>query len=145
MAILGAHRVSAGRSYSVHRNSGLLTIFGTFAFAGAIFTTEGAVVATLGWQPFLAWTNGWVWVGAPLMASAILGVAGLAFEDDDKHRFPRICTLLSALIGATWFVVAAVGFTVAWKNGYPNAGLFLAAPGAILHWNRFWLLNEWPR
>lgn len=143
--IIGAHQVSPSRSYSVNRFSGLLTVLGTFAFAAAILTTQGKIISTPGWAPVLDWANGYLIVGGILMLSGVLGVAGLAFDDDDAHRLPRILSLTSALIGVLWFGVAAFAFCVAYGDGWVNSGPFLAIPAAILHANRLWLLSEFPQ
>lgn len=145
MTVLGAHRISVERGYTVHRNSGLLTIAGTLAFASAILTTQGKIVATPGWAPFLDWTNGYLLVGGVLLLSGLLGVAGLAFDDGDRHVLPRVLTLISAFIGAAWFITAAVAFCFAYASGWINSGPFLAIPAAVLHLNRFVLLAEFPR
>lgn len=144
MSIIGAHKVSSpARAYTVHRNSGLITIAITWAFATAILATQGEVIATPGWRPLLDWTNGYAIVGGTLMLSAFLGVTGLAFENEHHtHEWPRLITLASAIIGMLWFVTSAVAFTFAWIAGYPNAGPFLAMPGAVLHGNRLLLLSR---
>lgn len=144
MSLLGAHRITKERSYSVHRNSGVYTILGTFVFAMSILFTEGAIIATPAWQPFLDWTDGWIIVGGTLLISPILGFIGLAADDDDLHLWPRVLSLLSSVVGMAWFVIASISFLAMWYNGWLNAGPLLAFPGFILHANRFWLLSDWP-
>lgn len=144
MSLIGAHSISSARGYSVHRQSGLLTVAGSLLFGAAILLTRGALIATPGWAPLLDWTNGYVIVGGALFLAGILGVAGLAFDDGDEHCFPRLLTLASAFIGVMWWGIATVAFCAAYARGYTNAGMFLAVPGAILNANRLYLLSEWP-
>lgn len=145
MSFLGAHRISKDRGYSVHRQSGLLTIAITGALAIAILASRGAIISTPPWKPLVEFTEPDALIGGVLLLSSALGILGLALDDDDYSRTPRIVTLASALIGMAWFGGACFAFTLAYANGYANAGPFFAAYGFTLHANRFWLLSEFPQ
>lgn len=140
--IIGAHATTAERGWSVHRNSGLLTIMGTLVFGFSILTTRGEVINTPGWQPMLEWGDGYVILAGWLLLAGVLGLAGLSLEQNDGKIYPRIITLISAFVGASWFATATVGFARAYVDGYENAGIFLGPAFALLHINRIWLLGE---
>lgn len=122
--------------------SGAMTVAGTTIFALTILLSNGRLIDTPGWKPLVDFVDGYAVIGGILLVSGLLGIAGLAFDGDDKHKTPRRLTLASAWIGAMWFSCAAVAFTVAWFDGWTNAGPFLAAPAVLLHVNRIWILSE---
>lgn len=144
MSILGSHRVRAARSYSVLRVQGVLTIGWSILFASAIMLGGGLMIGTPGWAPLRDFMGSHLFIGGVLMAAGLLGILGLAFDDDDRHSWPRMVSVTSAAIGILWCGVISFAFAWAWIRGWVNAGPFLAAPGVVLHTTRFYLLIEKP-
>ena len=144
MSLIGAHYARSERSWSTLRLHGLGAIALTAAFGVAILLAP-EIINTRGWQPLDDKVDGYAIIGGALVGVALLGLIGLAGEDDDQHRWPRIVSVISAFLGVAWFITVAVTFTAAWVSGYPNTGPLFAGFGILAHATRFWLLSEFPR